>query len=209
MACGAAASRDAMEGGHRTGSRSAGKVNHSHALRRWCGGSASTNHTGNQEIRGRAEGSRARSCVVAAAGPSERVGIDRENLLAAVSLRTDNAVQLKLYFLDGGEEYWQVLRAGEEPPVPQTKWILDQIQDPRPFTVGEIFRLNAERETLRAKALEHWNAIRGPTGRPVDAILCPVAPTLAPPHDTTCWWAYSSHWNLLDLPAVEIGRAHV
>ncbi|KAG8219530.1 amidase signature domain-containing protein [Butyriboletus roseoflavus] len=109
---------------------------------------------------------------------------------------------LKLYFLDGGEEYWQVLRAGGEPPVPQTKWILDQIQHPRPFAVDELFRLNGERETFRAKALEHWNATRGPTGRPVDAILCPVAPTLAPPHDTTCWWAYSSHWNLLDLPAV-------
>ncbi|KAH0838041.1 amidase signature domain-containing protein [Lanmaoa asiatica] len=109
---------------------------------------------------------------------------------------------LRLYFLDGGAEYWQVLCAGEEPPVPQTKWILDQIRDPRPFTVDEIFRLNVERETFRAKALQHWNATRGSTGRPVDVIICPVAPTLAPPHDTTCWWAYSSHWNLLDLPAV-------
>ncbi|KAF8560058.1 amidase [Imleria badia] len=109
---------------------------------------------------------------------------------------------LKLYFLDGGAEYLEVLRAGGEPPVPQTKWILDQIQDPRPFTVDEIFRLNVEREAFRASALKHWNATRGPTGRPVDAILCPIAPTLAPPHDTTCWWAYSSHWNLLDLPAV-------
>ncbi|KAF8445614.1 amidase signature domain-containing protein [Boletus edulis BED1] len=109
---------------------------------------------------------------------------------------------LRLYFLDGGKEYLEVLRAGAELPVPQTEWVLDQIQTPRPLTVDEIFRLNIERETFRAKALEHWNATKGPTGRPVDAILCPVAPTLAPPHDTTCWWAYSSHWNLLDLPAV-------
>lgn len=109
---------------------------------------------------------------------------------------------MNLYFLDGGAEYWQVLRDGGEQPVPQTKWILDQIRDPRSFTVHEMFRLNVERESFRAKALEHWNATRGPSGRPVDAILCPVAPTLAPPHDTTCWWAYSSHWNLLDLPAV-------
>jgi len=109
---------------------------------------------------------------------------------------------LKFYFLDGGEEYRQVLSTGEEPPVPQTEWILGQIKNRRPFTVEEIFRLNAERETLRAKALEHWNATRGSMGRPVDAILCPVAPTLASPHDTTCWWTYSSHWNLLDLPAV-------
>lgn len=36
----------------------------------------------------------------------------------------------------------------------------------------------------------------------MDAILCPVAPTLAPPHNTTSWWGYTSHWNLLDLPGV-------
>lgn len=38
------------------------------------------------------------------------------------------------------------------------------------------------------------------TGRPVDAILCPVAPTLAPPHTTVRWWGYSSYWNLCDYP---------
>lgn len=86
--------------------------------------------------------------------------------------------------------------------MPQTKWILDQIQHLHPFSVDQIFRLNLEREAFRARALQHWNATKGPSGRPVDAILCPVAPTLAPPHDTTCWWGYSSHWNLLDLPAV-------
>ncbi|KAF9225479.1 amidase [Gyrodon lividus] len=109
---------------------------------------------------------------------------------------------MRLYFLDGGAEYHEVLRAGSEAPVPQTKWIFDQIQDPRPLTVGEMFDLNVERETFRARALEHWNATKSSMGRPVDAILCPVAPTLAPPHDTTCWWGYTSHWNLLDLPAV-------
>lgn len=135
-------------------------------------------------------------------GPQGRVGLDCENLYNSNRCRTNDDVKLKLYFLDGGEEYRQVLSTGKEPPVPQTEWILDQIQNRRPSTVEEIFRLNAERETFRSKALQHWNATRGSTGRAVDAILCPVAPTLAPPHDTTRWWAYSSHWNLLDLPAV-------
>ncbi|KAF9245810.1 amidase signature domain-containing protein [Melanogaster broomeanus] len=111
-------------------------------------------------------------------------------------------LMMGLYFLDGGAEYHEVLRAGGEVPVPQTKWILDQIQNPRPFSVDEIFRLNVERETFRSRALQHWNTTKSSLGHPVDAILCPVAPTLAPPHDTTCWWGYTSHWNLLDLPAV-------
>ncbi|EIW86079.1 amidase signature enzyme, partial [Coniophora puteana RWD-64-598 SS2] len=64
--------------------------------------------------------------------------------------------------------------------------------------------LNVERERLRSKVLAHWNETHKYTAseRPIDAILCPVSATLAPPHDTMRWWGYTSHWNLLDLPAV-------
>lgn len=60
------------------------------------------------------------------------------------------------------------------------------------------------------KVAKHWNATadRTSTGRQVDAILSAVAPTLAPPHDTTRWWGYTSYWNLVDYPAVvfPVGR---
>ena len=106
--------------------------------------------------------------------------------------------------LDGGAEYRETIRAGGEREVAQTKWMLDHGRGRQPYTPHEIFQLNAEREAFRANALAHWNSTkcRTATGHPVDAILCPVAPTLAPPHETTSWWGYSSHWNLLDLPAV-------
>jgi amidase len=117
---------------------------------------------------------------------------------------------VKLYLLDAGAEYYDTLEASGEPAVKQTKWILDHAKGRQPFTTSEIFKLNSEREALRARALAHWNATQARTasGRPVDAILCPVAATLAPPHDSTCWWGYSSHWNLLDLPGVvfPVGR---
>jgi amidase len=115
-----------------------------------------------------------------------------------------NKMQVKLYLLDGGAEYYDTLRLSGEPAVQQTDWILKHAEGREPFTVDEIFKLNLERETFRARALEHWNSTRTvtTTGRPVDAILCPIAATLAPPHDTTTWWGYSSHWNLLDLPGV-------
>lgn len=111
---------------------------------------------------------------------------------------------MKLYLLDGGEEYHETIRKGEEFEVPQTEWILKHARGRDPYTPAEIFKLNLEREAFRSKALAHWNATheRTVSGRPVDAILCPVAPTLAPPHNTTRWWGYTSHWNLLDLPAV-------
>lgn len=88
--------------------------------------------------------------------------------------------------------------------MPQTKWILDQVpNDGKPFSIAELFRLNQQREAFRLKLLEHWNdtSARSGTGRPVDAIIAPVAPTLAPKHDTTRWWGYTSYWNLADYPA--------
>ena len=101
--------------------------------------------------------------------------------------------QVKLYFLDGGAEYHETINRTEV-PVPQTEWILSHAKGRAPYTPAEIFRLNLEREELRAKALVHWNSTqyRTATGRPVDAILAPVAPTLAPPHDTTAWWGKRS-----------------
>ena len=118
-------------------------------------------------------------------------------------------LQCKLYFLDGGEEYREVMKA--EPWVPQTEWILAQAPNgKKPFTVDEIFRLNLARESFRVRVAEHWNstASRTRAGRPVDAVLSPVAPTLAPPHDSTRWWGYTAYWNLMDFPAAvfPVGR---
>lgn len=84
----------------------------------------------------------------------------------------------------------------------QTEWMLSHAKD-KPYSVGEIFQLNLAREGFRSAALVHWNETetRTMTGRPVDGIISPVAPSLAPPHDTTVSWTYTSHWNLLDYPA--------
>ncbi|TFK95025.1 amidase [Polyporus arcularius HHB13444] len=117
----------------------------------------------------------------------------------------------KLYFLDGGEEYREVLK--NEPLVPQTEWIMSQVPNGgKPYSVAEIFKLNLEREAFRAKIAAHWNATRTRTtsGRYVDAVLSPAAATLAPPHDTTRWWGYTSYWNLMDYSAVVFpaGRFH-
>ena len=112
---------------------------------------------------------------------------------------------MKLYFLDGGEEYREVLKESGEPPVQQTEWILGQIMAPsKEFTAREIFKLNLEREHFRVRLAQHWNSTseRTVTGRIIDAIIAPVAPTLAPEHDTTNYWGYTSYWNLADYPAV-------
>lgn len=111
---------------------------------------------------------------------------------------------MKLYFLDGGKEYEAVLDASGEPANAQTKWIMDQIRNPgKDFSIKETFELNVQREAFRQKLLMHWNdtRLKTGTGRPIDAIIAPVAPTLAPKHETTSWWSYTSYWNLADYPA--------
>jgi amidase len=106
--------------------------------------------------------------------------------------------------LDGGKEYFDTFNQSGEPPVPQVQWILDQIpNNGRPYSIAETFQLNLQRDAFRQNLLMQWNNTAGKTGtnRPVDAIICPVAPTLAPRHNETRWWGYTSYWNLADYPA--------
>lgn len=109
----------------------------------------------------------------------------------------------KLYFLDGGEEYYATMAESGEPAIPSFSWIVGHTEGRAPYTIAEMFKLNAEREKFRARAHAHWNetANRTKSGRPVDVILTPIAPTLAAPHDSVRWWGYSSYWNLVDYPA--------
>jgi amidase len=46
--------------------------------------------------------------------------------------------------------------------------------------------MDLERDAWQNKLLAHWNHIRDKEGKriKVNGIICPVAPTLAAPHDT-------------------------
>lgn len=58
------------------------------------------------------------------------------------------------------------------------------------------WKLAKQRENLRQRATEKRNSLG------VDVILCPGAPTLAPRHNKSRHWGYTSMWNVLDWPAV-------
>lgn len=109
-------------------------------------------------------------------------------------------LQVNLYLLDGGQEYRETMGEAGETGVKMTQWMLSHAAGRKPYTPAECFKLNAEREAFRTKIMAHWNATRSSTssGRPVDAILTPVFPSLAPAHGTTRWWGYSSYWSVLN-----------
>jgi amidase len=55
---------------------------------------------------------------------------------------------------------------------------------PLNLTAYQYWQVNVQQRELRQSYLDHWRettAITG-TGRPVDAILSPAAPYVAPPH---------------------------
>ncbi|KAJ1305475.1 hypothetical protein OPQ81_000482 [Rhizoctonia solani] len=109
----------------------------------------------------------------------------------------------KLYTLDGGEDIRATLAESGEPIIPHIARILPDSTDSG-STLAQSWATNVRRDQFRARALKHWNetALRSKSSRPVDAVLCPAAPTLAPPHGAARWIGYTSYWNLLDLPAV-------
>lgn len=39
------------------------------------------------------------------------------------------------------------------------------------------------------------------TGRSIDALICPVAPSAGIPHDFNIYWGYTCMYNLLDYPS--------
>lgn len=67
-----------------------------------------------------------------------------------------------------------------------------------------IVQLNTQQAEWRYQFARAWhNTINQTgTGRPIDALICPCAPSASFPHGFPVWWGYFSLWNLLDYPSV-------
>lgn len=74
-----------------------------------------------------------------------------------------------------------------------------------------IRQLNRKKIAFRNELLEQWQNTSSQTGtsRPIDALLCPVAPYVAPLHRTEPYIAYTAIYNVLDWPALTIPVAFV
>ncbi|TFK53544.1 general amidase [Heliocybe sulcata] len=69
-----------------------------------------------------------------------------------------------------------------------------------------LWQLHLKKRELRKEYLDHWEATaeKTGTGRPVDAIIAPVAAYAAPPHGKNRSAAYTTVWNGLDYTALVI-----
>jgi Asp-tRNA(Asn)/Glu-tRNA(Gln) amidotransferase A subunit family amidase len=99
-----------------------------------------------------------------------------------------------LYYIDGGEFDAEAIESSGEPWRPLSKWIIKDNPNVKRLSVDELSYLLEEREAYRKDYAVHWNGIG------VDALLCPAGPGVAPKHNTSKYWCYTSQWNLLDYP---------
>ena len=106
---------------------------------------------------------------------------------------------------DQGEEYRKHCELSGEPLIPGIEWLL---RTHAPKTAVEhpydLWKFVRTREILRQQGVDQWTSF----GK-LDAILCPGVPTLAPPHDTSRHWGYTSMFNVLDWPGVTFPVSHV
>lgn len=100
----------------------------------------------------------------------------------------------KMYLLDAGQEYLDILKAGNEPAAPLMQWLIDGTKN-KTHTVAESWKINALRNTLQIEYAAQWNEAG------IDVLLCPMNPAAASAHGESTYWGYSSAFNILDYSA--------
>ncbi|OAA55296.1 Amidase [Niveomyces insectorum RCEF 264] len=108
----------------------------------------------------------------------------------------------KLYFQTGAKETKALVAASGEPLTENFSWYLDTFKI-KELTVPELFKLNTKLGQYRRQFYQIWTATKEQTGtgRPMDGLICPCAPSAGFPHEFPVWWGYFALWNLLDYPS--------
>ncbi|GAA6038197.1 hypothetical protein JCM8097_005789 [Rhodosporidiobolus ruineniae] len=111
------------------------------------------------------------------------------------------ALSNAFFSADGGEDTRRVLEAIGEPLIEGLSPTEGGL-----MTVYELWQANRLKEQLQQAFLEKWLATRmeTTTGRPIDGLLCPVAPVTAVPPGGNPWPGYTGMFNLLDVPALSL-----
>ncbi|KAL1873123.1 hypothetical protein VTK73DRAFT_1084 [Phialemonium thermophilum] len=100
------------------------------------------------------------------------------------------------YFEDGGAKIEEICAESGEELRPLTAWMIEECRKNEALVHQTIQGRKAARDEFRALYSAHWNAAG------VDVVIAPVAPSTAPPPDTSRYWPYSAVWNLLDYPSI-------
>lgn len=107
----------------------------------------------------------------------------------------------KTWVYDGAQDVHSAFALSGEPLSKQIATFRDKPF--REYTATEIAQTNVAQREYKKEYMEYWNgtsAITG-TGRPVDAVICPVAPFAAARPGTFTYYGYTAWFNMLDYSA--------
>ncbi|GAQ42175.1 hypothetical protein AtubIFM56815_005197 [Aspergillus tubingensis] len=116
---------------------------------------------------------------------------------------TDNHPKNRAYNLDGGADVLQNFALSNE--TIHTSVVIDTSGSPQK-TALEIAALNVEKREYQKQYLDYWNStaqVTG-TGRPVDAVICPVAPHAACIPAKYATIGYTAFINVLDYTSAVV-----
>jgi amidase len=107
----------------------------------------------------------------------------------------------KIYSFDGGADSKYHFGLSGEQPAPQ----LISPDNPE-YSASEIMAVNIAKREAQKDYLDYWNstAEMTGTGRPVDAVISPLAPFAAARPEKYTYLTYSSYVNLLDYTSVVV-----
>lgn len=112
----------------------------------------------------------------------------------------------KCWSFDGGKDARDAFALSGEPSAPQVL-----MEEKEQYNATQIMRTMVEKREACKEYMEYWNstAEKTGTGRPVDAIICPLAPFPAARPGRFTWYGYSVFVNLLDYTAVVLPATKV
>jgi amidase len=115
---------------------------------------------------------------------------------------------LKTWLFDGGADVRAAFALSGEPMAEQVSLYETPKEE---FTASQISATNVELRDLRKQYLDYWNstAEKTSTGRPVDAVICPLAPFPAARPKKFTYYGYSAWVNILDYTSVTVPVTNV
>ena len=115
---------------------------------------------------------------------------------------TNTLQKLKIFGSASGPAIIEAVKASGEPPVPPMRALYDQ-QNVTTNSTAEFWDMCQRRHEYQEAYAAYWRQMDGcsASGRPIDGVILPVAPTTAVRAGEFHYFAYSAIANVLDLPA--------
>ena len=112
-----------------------------------------------------------------------------------------NDTGFRSWVFDGGRNVREAFALSGEPMAPQVHLYQNEMKE---FSATEIAETNVAMRALKKEYMEYWNstAKQTSTGRPVDAVISPLAPWPAARREKYKYYGYSTWVNALDYTSV-------